>query len=193
MWAATANRKLTPGQLKKVFAAARELNWDDARLHAELERVIGATSLQVLTVNQGKLFIDYMVSLGATSGRHSSPSCQVDGPRQNSKPGNLIELATPAQQRLVDELLGLSGLTRESPYLLGCLKQGLGRTTIRTRRDAQVAITILRRILQLRKAGKQHSASLGRQGHAEGAGNLAGESNAPGDGSDGPVPLLPAG
>lgn len=161
MWAATADRVMTPRQLKKIWAGARELGWDDVRLHDELERVIGITSLRELTVKQAKLLIDYMVSLGVSSGRQFSPSCQVDGQRREPRPDNLIELTTPAQQQFIDELLGMAGWTRETPDFLGCLKKGTGRTTIRTRREGQIAITILKRILERREATPNNAAPTG--------------------------------
>ncbi len=161
MWAATAERTITPRQLKKIWAGARELAWNDAQLHGELERVIGITSLRELTVKQAALFINYLVSLGVSSGRQFSPSCQVDGQRPDPKPDNVIELATPAQQRLIDELLAQAGWTRETDYFKGCLKKGTGRTSVRTRREGQIAITILNRILARREAMPNNAAPTG--------------------------------
>jgi hypothetical protein len=153
MNAAAGEGYMTPRQLKKIWAGARELGWDDVQLHGELERVIGITSLRDLTLKQAKLMIDYMVSLGVSSGRQFSPSCQVDGQRREARPDNVIELATPAQQQFIDELLGQAGWTRETPYFLGCLKKGIARTTIRTRKEASVAITILQKLTARQQAG----------------------------------------
>jgi hypothetical protein len=139
-------KRLSAPQLRKIWVSARELGWDDQRLHQELERVIGVTSLRDLSRRNAKLFIDYLVSEGATSGRHRARSCLVDGPRREPCPPNVIELATPAQQQYIDGLLQGLKWNRQIDYFLGCLKKATGRTTIRTRREASMAITILQKL-----------------------------------------------
>ena len=86
------DQQVTPGQLRKIWASAREIGWTDERLHAELARVIGVSSLRALTYENASLFIDYLVSEGAPSGR----STAAEPPRPNGpRPENPIELATP--------------------------------------------------------------------------------------------------
>jgi len=138
---------LTQAQLRKIWVSARELGWTDAKVHEELERVIGVTSLRNLSGRDAKLFIDFMVSEGATSGRHFAPSSQVNEQRPDPTPSNVIELATPAQQQYVDELLLALGWNRQTDYFLGCLKKATGRTGIRTRKEASAAITLLKTMM----------------------------------------------
>lgn len=150
------DRGITPQQLKRIWAASRELGWDDARVHAELERVIGVTSLRVLTYKNAGLFIDYQVSEGAPSGRMAAAA----PPRPNGpRPENLIELATPAQHRYVDGLLQDLGWTREEPYFLGGLKKATGKTKIRTRREATMAINFLTKMVAQRLSSPSQSHS----------------------------------
>jgi hypothetical protein len=137
---------LTPAQLRKIWASAKELGWDDAKLHEELERVIGVMSLRGLSRREAKLFIDYQVSEGASSGAFRAVSSQVADPRPRPLPENIIELATPAQQQYIDELLTALGWDRQAHYFLRCLKKATGRTTVRTRRQASIAIDILKSI-----------------------------------------------
>jgi hypothetical protein len=148
-----AERMLTDAQRRKIFAASHELGWDDVKLHEELERVIGVESLRDLSLHDAKLFIDYQVSEDASSGRHRAMSAQVDGTRQGPRPENLIELATPAQQQYIDDLLAALQWNRQAEYFLGCLKKATGRTTIRTRREAAVAIEVLKSV-RARREGR---------------------------------------
>jgi len=141
-----AEGMLTPAQLRKVWASSKELGWTSDKLHEELERVIGVTSLQDLSRRDGKMFIDYLVSEGASAGDFRALSSQVAAPRQGPRPENLIELATPAQQQYIDDLLAALQWNRQAEYFLGALKKGTGRTTIRTRRQASIAIEILKSI-----------------------------------------------
>jgi len=140
------NWPLSQPQLRKIWVSARDLGWDDAKLHQELERVIGVKSLRNLSRPDAKLFIDFMVSEGATSGSHFALSSQVNEHRPDPMPSNVIELATPAQQRYIDELLLAVGWNRQTDYFLGCLKKATGRTTIRTRKEASAAITLLKQV-----------------------------------------------
>ena len=99
---------ITPGQLRKVWTSAGEIGWNDAQLHAELVRVIGVKSLRDLTAENARLFIDFMISEGASPGRLAA-----DPPRDRSeRPDNVIELATPAQHAYVDRLLAAMAWTR---------------------------------------------------------------------------------
>jgi len=148
-----AERMLTDAQRRKIFAASHELGWTDEELHAELARVIGVESLRDLSLRDAKLFIDYQVSEGASSGRHRAMSAQVAGPPRGPRPENLIELVTPAQQIYIDDLLGQLKWDRQDPYFLGALKKGMGRITIRTRRQASIAIEILKSI-KARREGR---------------------------------------
>jgi len=149
----TAEGMLTSAQLRKIWASARELGWDDAKVHEELERVIGVTSLRDLSRRDAKLFIDFLISEGAPAGDFRALSSQVAGPRQGPRPENLIELATPAQQSYIDELLGQLKCDRQDPYFAGAVKKATGRTTIRTRRQASIAIEILKSI-RARREGR---------------------------------------
>lgn len=150
------DRGITPQQLKKIWAASHELGWDNGRVHAEIERVIGVTSLRDLTYGSASLFIDFLVGEGASSGRMAAAaSPRPNGPR----PENLIELATPAQHRYVDGLLQDLGWTREEPYFLGGLKKATGRTKIRTRAEATKAINFLTKMVaqRLNPPSQSHS------------------------------------
>ena len=142
----TPSQYLTPPQLRKIWASSHELGWDDVRLHQELERVMGIASLRELSRQDAKLFIDFMISEGAPSGRHRASSSQVDGPSRGPCPPNVVELVTPAQWQYIDGLLLSLQWNRETDYFLGCLKKATGRTTIRTRRQASMAITILQKL-----------------------------------------------
>ncbi len=164
MCATRVERMLTPAQLRKIWASARELGWDDELLHQELERVIGVTSLRDLSRKDAKLFIDWQVSLGASSGRHRAVSAQVNEPRPGPRPDNVIELGTPTQQGYIDELLSQLKCDRQDPYFLGALKRATGRTTVRTRRQASIAIEILKS-LKARREGRPDEP--GREGDLE--------------------------
>ena len=147
---------ITPMQLRKIWAASHELGWDDARVHVEVERVIGVTSLRALTYENASLFIDYLVSEGAPSGRVAAAA----PPRPNGpRPENLIELATPAQHRYVDGLLQDLGWTRQEAYFLGAIKKASGKTKIRTRREATMAINFLTKMVaqRLNSPSQSHS------------------------------------
>ena len=52
---------ITEAQRKKIWASARELGWDDQKLHDILDQVIGVRSVRALTVKDAALFIDYLV------------------------------------------------------------------------------------------------------------------------------------
>lgn len=150
------DQQVTPGQLRKIWASAREIGWTDERLHAELARVIGVSSLRALTYENASLFIDYLVSEGAPSGR----STAAEPPRPNGpRPENPLELATPNQHRYVDGLLRALGWTRDEPYFLGCLKKATGRTKIRTRREATMAIICLEKLAAQRLSPPSQSHS----------------------------------
>lgn len=145
---------ITPGQLKRIWASARAIGWESEQLHTELARVIGVDSLQTLTHENASLFIDYLISEGAPAG-HWEPSAPARPPRP--RPANLIELSTPAQQRYIDGMLRDLGWTREEPYFLGGLKRATGKTRIRTRRDASMAIVFLEKMIQARLNPPQQS------------------------------------
>ncbi len=153
-----AERTISDAQRRKIFMAACELGWSDELLHQELERVVGASSLRQLSRAHARLFIDYQVSLGATSGFFRAVSSQVAEPRPRPQPANLVLLATPAQWALIDELLAALGFDRQTPYFLGGLKRSLGVTRIRTRREASVAIEFLKSVLARRKGQPAESA-----------------------------------
>lgn len=137
---------LTQPQLRKIWVSARGLGWDGAKLHQELERVIGVMSLRELSRRDARLFIDFLVSEGASSGRHLAKGVLPDEPKPTPASENVIQLATPAQWDLIRSLLQQLGWTVETEYFLGCLKKATGRTRIRTRQEASMAITILQKI-----------------------------------------------
>ena len=168
MCTVTAEGMLTPAQLRKIWASARELGWDDAKVHEELERVIGVSSIKDLSRRDAKLFIDYLVSEGAPAGDFRALSSQVAGPRQGPRPENLIELATPAQQQYIDDLLAALQWNRQAEYFLGALKKATGRTTIRTRRQASIAIEVLKSI-KVRREGRPVEQDQGNDSEAGGS------------------------
>ena len=147
---------ISSGQLRRIWAAAREIGWGDTRVHEELVRVIGVSSLRDLTAENASLFISYLVSEGATPGRmETAEPKKIRGPR----PADLIELATPAQHRYVEALLKSLGWSHEEPYFLGALKKATGKTRIRTRREATMAIIFLEKMVEQRQPTPEQSHS----------------------------------
>jgi hypothetical protein len=153
---------ITPGQLRKIFASARELGWDDDRLHNELEQVIGIRSLRELSHEAAGLFIDFCVSEGA------SPSHPAYHGHQVAADTNVIPLASPAQRDYVSRLRATLKLTEQSPYYLAILKRALGHTTIRTMDDAHTTIGILQKLVE------RYQGAPGRLGSNERDGNRRG-------------------
>ena len=143
---------ISPGQLRKVWACARAIGWDDTRLHRELDRVIGVDSLRKLTAENAGLFIDYLVSEWPPSLRPAPPATRME-----PAPKNLIELATPAQRDYIAGLLDVLGWTRDEAYFLGALKRANGTTKIRTRRDASRAIIFLEKMVEQRRKHERDS------------------------------------
>ena len=133
---------MTQGQLRKIWASARELGWDDDRVHRELEAVIGVESLQDLTVEHAKLFIDYLVSEGATPGVYHGGSAGG----QTTQGANITSLASPAQRSYIAALVKDLHQTEDAPYYLEIVKRAIGHTRIRTMKEASVVIGILRKL-----------------------------------------------
>lgn len=134
---------ITPGQLRKIWAAAHELGWDDHRLHEELEQVIGVVSLKDLTVGHAKLFIDYLVSEGATPGRYHTEGVG----RGPARAANLIPMVSPAQRNYLTALRKALHLEQDTPYWCTIVTRSIGHSRIRTMDEASKLIGILRTLV----------------------------------------------
>ena len=79
---ATRRLKITPEQLKKIWAKAREIGVSEDRLRDTVERISGRRSIKALTKKQAVRVID---------------SLQAQDPA-------IIDLATPRQETLIERL-----------------------------------------------------------------------------------------
>jgi len=98
----TKNVGLTSAQLKKIWAVARELNWDSARLHRYVGICFAVESLKLLTRENAKRLIDDLecyVRNEATKARKHETAGR--GYREYGagvdQSGALVKYATPAQ------------------------------------------------------------------------------------------------
>lgn len=160
-----ADGRLTDGQRRKIFAAARELQLTDEALHQLLEQVIGKTSIRALAKAEARLFIDYLVDgLGASgNGRDVVPSrpatnrSQVAAPCPRPTRDNIIRLATRPQLEKIAYLITDLGLTWDNRRFLGVVARAAGRSRIRTTLDASRVIDALVAIRERTALQRQES------------------------------------
>lgn len=100
----TKNVGLTSAQLKKIWAVARELNWDSARLHRYVGICFAVESLKLLTRENAKRLIDDLeryVRKGARGEGRGTRGGDGRGYREYGagvdQDGKMVSYATPAQ------------------------------------------------------------------------------------------------
>lgn len=138
----------TPGQISKIWAAAREVGFERPDVYDLVESVSGQRSVSELTQAQASRVIDHLVELGATAGRPSSPK-----PHGRKTAPNELLMITTDQRRLIENLRErLGGKWLESPYFEGACGRVIGKHRPGTAGEATRVIEMLKaRLEHLRK------------------------------------------
>jgi hypothetical protein len=185
--------KITPAQMKKLWAGAKELEWGDVELHALAQELTGRTSLRELSRDEAARLIDRLVALGASA----STAPRRRAPRAAPLPENVIELATDRQISLIARLLHHVGWTTTDPYFRGAVRRAIGRENIRTKGEAAKVIALLR--YKVRELGLEDQVRASHRNHGQpqaavgGGGSLGADRDLKRGGSEGDLHDQPVG
>lgn len=131
----------TKAQMRKIWASARELDFDEDQLRSMARDVSGSSSLSSLTFAEAGKLIDRMVRLGATA----SPSYKRTKPRGRKTEEGEILLITGEQRQLIQQLreqLGDNWTRRR--YFEGACKRLIRKPHPRTAGDGARVIEMLK-------------------------------------------------
>lgn len=129
----------TPRELRKIFAAARELGLEEEKLRDLVEQVSGQRSTRALDALQTSTVIDALVRLGAASGAVATK------PSGRRSVRGVTKLITPGQHDMIAVLrTRLGGDWLRDEYFEGACGRLLRKDRPRTAGEAARTIEMLR-------------------------------------------------
>ena len=154
-------RGITGSQIKKLWVSAKSLGLGDVEVHQLVAELTGKTSIRTLTSEEGSRVIDRLVAAGADPSRFSPPT---RGHRP-ALPPNIIVLATEKQIGMISRLLWHLGWGADDAEFRACVRQSIGRDSVRTKKEASHVINMLRDQMKRRGLEDQVAPSH-RSGHS---------------------------
>jgi hypothetical protein len=148
----------TPPQIRKIMAAARELDLDEGQLRDLIGQrsATGSRSKRELTVGEAAAVIDDLVRLGASSGTAGARGKKPSGRRS---PAGVTRMITPEQREMIEQLRAeLGGSWIRDEYFAGaCRKRLRGKERPATSAEAATMIEVLkqRRAYDRSRAGER--------------------------------------
>jgi hypothetical protein len=135
----------TNPQLKRIWAAAREVGLEEADLRDLVERCSGQRSISALTTEQAIPVIDALVRLGASAPANATGRRRASRPSGTRKPEGVTQLMTPGQATLIDTLRSeLGGDWARDEYFAGAVNKRLGKSRPATAGEAAQVIEMLK-------------------------------------------------
>jgi hypothetical protein len=135
----------TAGELKRIWAAAREIGLGEEALRNVVEDVSGQRSLRALSQYETGRVIDCLVRAGARPARAAGePAGRGKASGRRQTPG-VVRMVTPAQRAYIADLRGkLGGDWLSDRYYEGACLKLLGKAVPTTSSDGSRVVQMLK-------------------------------------------------
>lgn len=128
---------MTTKQNKLIWVLAGQIGLDNEGLHELVKGATGKRSIKELSYTETVAVIESLQKAGARMKKKRQAKAPL--------PGNVTEIATPEQRRMISRLEREKGWDANPERLKGFSRRIIGRDTARTKREATMLILALKK------------------------------------------------